>query len=112
MRDSRELTFVFLPTYERTAKGVISDDAQRWLEETICAAPRTGAVIRGTGGVRKVRVALPGRGKSGGARVVYYYRSTKGRIYLILAYSKNTKDDLTRSEEAALKKLTATLETE
>jgi hypothetical protein len=44
--------------------------------------------------------------------VVYYYRSTKGRIYLILAYSKNTKDDLTRSEEAALKKLTATLETE
>lgn len=44
--------------------------------------------------------------------MVYYYRSAKGRIYLILAYAKNVKDDLTRTEEAALKKLTAVLEAE
>lgn len=56
------LAFVFLPSYESTAKGVISDGIQLRLEDTLSDNPEAGPVIRGTGGVRKVRVALPGRG--------------------------------------------------
>jgi len=69
-------------------------------------------VIRGTGGVRKTRVALPGRGKSGGARVIYYYHGGAERVFLILVYSKNRKEGLTGAEKEAMRKLTALLAAE
>ena len=69
-------------------------------------------MIRGTGGVRKMRVALPRRGKSGGARVIYYYHGGTERVFLILAYSKNRKEGLTGAERLAMRKLTALLAAE
>lgn len=76
--------------------------------------PRRGQVIERTGGFRKVRFARPSRreGKSGGTRVVYYYVERKDRIYLLLVYSKSVKDDLTRAEEDALRRLGRALEGE
>lgn len=68
--------------------------------------------MRGTGGVRKIRVALAGRGKSGGARVIYYYVGAKERVFLLLAYPKNEKDNLTGGEKEQMRKLTAILEKE
>lgn len=74
--------------------------------------PEAGARIAGTGGVRKVRIALAGGGKSGGARVVYYYRESRGRIYLLFAYAKNVRDSVTRAEKNAMKQLLTELEGE
>jgi len=69
-------------------------------------------VVAGTCGVRKVRVALLGRGKSGSARVIYLYRVTKGRIYLLLGYQKNVQASLTTSEKRTIKQLVTLLEEE
>lgn len=79
---------------------------------TLAQAPDAGPVVPGTGGVRKLRVALKGRGKRGSARVIYYYRRTNERVYLTLAYGKATRADLTGAERREIRKLTAMLEAE
>ena len=62
-------------------------------------------VIAGTDGLRKLRLALPGRGKRGGARVIYYWQNDQERIFLILIYPKGAKEDLTPKEKIILKQL-------
>ena len=62
-------------------------------------------VIKGTGGVRKVRVALEGRGKSGGARVVYYFHSEAIPLYLLTVFAKNEKANISKAERNALARL-------
>jgi hypothetical protein len=76
--------------------------------------PAAGRLLEGTGGFRKVRFARPSRreGRSGGTRIVYYIVERQDRIYLLLVYSKNVKDDLTRAEENELRKLGRVLEGE
>jgi hypothetical protein len=71
----------------------------------IAANPNCGDVMPGTGGFRKVRVGREGIGKRGGARVVYILRNEGHPIYLITAYAKNAKDNLTKAEQNHLKKL-------
>ena len=88
------------------------EDDHAWLDQLLSHQPQAGAVIAGTGGVRKLRMRLAGRGKSGGARVIYYYHGTKQRVYLILAYAKNVKESLSEAEKQHLRRLTATLEAE
>lgn len=95
--------------YERAAKGLIDDEMEQALEKMLCANPKAGATVAGTGGVRKIRIARPGMGKRGGARVIYFYVGAKGRIYLITAYQKNTQENLTATEKAVIQQLTATL---
>jgi mRNA-degrading endonuclease RelE of RelBE toxin-antitoxin system len=102
-------TIVRLPAFERSASGILGAAEEAWLDDTLARHPELGTVIRGTGGVRKIRVALPGRGKSGGARVIYYYHGGAERVFLILAYSKKRKEDLTGAERVAMRKLTALL---
>ena len=106
------LEFVLLPSYERSAKGLLGEDEQHWIEQTLVENPTAGATIAGTGGVRKLRVALPGSGKSGGARVIYFYRGARGRIYLLLAYPKSVRESISQAEKNAMKLLTAKLERE
>ncbi len=110
--DARFLDFVHLPSYVRSAKGIVADSEQRNLEHALLANPEAGATIAGTGGVRKIRLAAPGRGKSGGVRVIYFYRPAKLRIYLILAYPKNARESISDSEKRRIRTLTAALEAE
>jgi len=72
--------------------------------EFLARRPKAGRVIQGTGGLRKVRVARPGRGKSGGARVIYYYHNEDKPILLLLIYAKANQENLTDSQKAQLKK--------
>jgi hypothetical protein len=106
------LEFVHLPSYVNSAKGVIGEAEQRALESTLIENPVAGAVMAGTGGVRKVRVALGNRGKSAGARVIYYFRASKGRIYLLVAYGKNERANITRAEANVIRQLVSILEAE
>ncbi|WP_417339139.1 type II toxin-antitoxin system RelE/ParE family toxin [Halomonas kashgarensis] len=82
-----------------------SDDELKELQRILIAQPDKGDLIRGTGGLRKVRMAFEHQGKRGGARVIYFL-ATAEVIYLILAYPKSVKDSLTPAEKATLKALT------
>jgi hypothetical protein len=106
------LEFVFLPSFERSAEGLLSPEDVRALEHTLLANPRAGAVMRNTGGVRKVRAAIQGRGKSGSTRVVYLYVEVRSRVYLLLAFAKNEQANLTPEQEKRVSQLVQQLKTE
>src|SRR5665647_2676398 len=99
-------TLVRLPSFERSARGLLGEEENRWLDNTLAANPTAGVVMRGTGGVRKLRIALEGRGKSGGARVIYYYLGRKQRIFLVSVYAKNEADNVSAAELRQMRKLT------
>ena len=105
-------TIVRLPGFDRSARGLLGSEEEAWLDNTLARQPTAGAVIRGSGGVRKVRVALSGRGKRGGARVIYYYHAGADRVFLIRVYPKNRKEDLTGAERQQMRRLAAMLKTE
>jgi len=111
-RETRFLEFVRLPSFERTAKDVLSEEDIRELELDLLEEPRKGDVVRNTGGVRKVRAAPEGRGKSGGARVIYLYVEAREKIYLLLCYPKNEQDNLTPEQSRRIRALVAQLEAE
>ena len=88
-------TFIYLPIFDRTAAHLrMTDDDLMTVERELIADPRRGDVIANTGGARKLRVALQGRGKSGGARAIYLYVELKGRVYFIAVYAKNVRENL------------------
>ena len=76
----------------------------------IVAAPDAVPVIRGTGGIRKLRWAGSGSGKRGGIRAIYLWRATRGGIYMLAAYAKAVCDDLTETDRKTLARLVATIE--
>jgi hypothetical protein len=79
----------------------LDEQAMRLVEMSLIAAPEAHPVIKGLRGVRKARFALPGRGKSGGGRVIYYV-AVKSAIYLMTAYPKNERDDLSNDQRKAI----------
>ena len=71
----------------------------------LAAFPKDGDLIRGTGGVRKLRWGRSGRGRSGGVRVIYYFHSERIPFYLLTVFAKNERADLTHAERNELAKL-------
>jgi hypothetical protein len=80
----------------------MSDEQCARVVEMLARDPECGEIMRGTGGVRKVRVALPGRGKSGGARVIYYFHSEKLPVSALTVFAKNERANLTLAERNAM----------
>ena len=74
------------------------------------ARPSAGVIIRGSGGIRKIRWGSRGRGKQGGVRIIYFWAIPDNCIYLLTLYSKGVKDDLTRAELAAWRKIVEDIE--
>jgi hypothetical protein len=107
-----DLEFIYTPLFNASAKGLLDDDAMQRIEISLLLNPRQGDVIRGTGGVRKLRTALPARGKRGGARVIYMYVAPRGRVYFLLAYAKSRQADLMPAEQRALRAMAQQLERE
>ena len=103
--------FVELPSFmvRWKALGLTDDDLLR-LELDLLADPKLGPVIKGTGGVRKVRFAFENRGKSGSIRVIYIDFEVYEKIFLLTAYAKADQDNLTKSERNDLKGLVELLE--
>jgi hypothetical protein len=107
-------TFVETRVFTARLKPRLNDDAYRALQNELMANPEKGASMPGCAGLRKVRVADPsrGKGKRGGARVIYLNIPEAERIDLITIYGKDEKDDLHENEKKVLRKLVAELRTE
>jgi len=91
------LTFVETKLFTRLADEYLGDDGLLALQVHLLAQPAIGAVIRGSGGVRKLRWMMPGRGKRGGIRVIYFLRLTRREVWLLTLYPKNVTDDIPAS---------------
>lgn len=97
--------FIETPTFTRMIVALLSDDDYAALQTDLAVNPERGDLIRSGGGIRKLRWAAQGRGKSGGIRVIYYWVRQDGRILMLLAYPKSRKDTLTAAETATLRRL-------
>lgn len=96
------MVFVELPIFIRCASSLFSDEDLAELQVTLLENPSAGDLIKGGHGLRKLRVPLPGRGKSGGARVIYYHWVSEQQCYLVYAYAKNVAQDLTKAQLKSL----------
>ncbi len=93
-RISFGVEFIRLPTFEKSAARVFTESDVLELELALILDPRAGDLIPAARGLRKLRRPLPGRGKSGGARVIYYFVTAQDTILLIHAYAKSRASDL------------------
>lgn len=93
------------PIFTKLISGLMSDDEYKDLQEALVTRPEMGALIKNSGGLRKVRWSLEGRGKSGGVRVIYYWMNTDDQLYMLLAYPKNEQENLTDAQVSALRKI-------
>ena len=100
-------TVVELPEFRRRAKAIMSPDEQTALVDIVAANPQAGVSLGG--GLRKMRVARQGSGKSGGYRTVYVFGGTHMPIFLVTVFAKNEKDNLAKAEQAALVELSRAL---
>ena len=91
--------------FSRLIQDMMSDDDYRLLQETLITRPDAGAIIKGSGGLRKVRWKLEGKGKSGGIRVIYYWVTADDQIRMLYAYKKSNQTDLTPDQVAVLKQI-------
>lgn len=91
--------------YERKAKRLLAERGMKALEDEIAKSPMRWPIIRGTGGVWKIRHALPGKGKSGGVRAGYYFHGKGPTVYMLTVYAKNERDNLSDADKAALKQI-------
>ena len=96
------MVFVELPIFTKCAAGLFTDEYLAVLQVTLMENPLAGDLIKEGRGLRKLRAALPGRGKSGGARVIYYHWASEHQCYLVYAYAKNVAEDLTKAQLKAL----------
>lgn len=99
------MIFVETPVFTGQIKALIDDDQYRLLQLRLIADPAAGDLIPRSGGLRKIRISMPGRGKRGGARVIYYWAAVRSQLFMLLAYAKNVQDDLTEGQLRTLRAL-------
>ena len=109
MPPTAPVTVVETPEFLSVAERLFTESERELLIEFLAHNPLAGDLIPGTGGVRKVRWALPGRGKSSGARVIYYYHNPTVPLFALTAYAKGEQSDLRQTDRNTLKRLTKLL---
>lgn len=92
------ITVVETASFVTDAKTCMSDDERIEAINMIAANPQCGDVVSGGGGIRKVRFAIGGRGKSGGVRIIYYFHNEQIPVFLLAVFAKNERVNLTRAE--------------
>ena len=101
----KPMEFIETPTFTRLIETLLDDDEYRELQNVLVEDPERGDLIKAGGGIRKLRFAAQGRGKSGGVRVIYYWLKEDHQIYMLVVYPKSRKDTLTDKETAVLREL-------
>jgi hypothetical protein len=101
------LTFVESKLFTRLADEYLGEEGLLALQVHLLAQPKIGKVIAGSGGLRKLRWAMPGRGKRGSLRVIYFWRPQREEIWLLTLYAKNVADNIS---SATLKQIKAAID--
>ena len=99
------MVIVETSVFTRQVVDLLTDEEYRKLQVELVSRPDSGQIIAGSGGLRKVRWAIKGRGKSGGVRVIYYWAVRRDRLLMLLIYSKSERDDLTAAQVKSLSKI-------
>lgn len=99
------MIFIETPIFTEDLAALLSDDEYSALQAHLCKDPHAGALIKDTGGLRKVRWAAKGKGKSGGVRVIYYEVTAAEQVRMLLIYPKGEQDSLSDKEKQVLRKL-------
>jgi hypothetical protein len=103
------VTIVETNAFLAATRKLMSEEGRAALVDYLARNPLSGDVIPGTGGLRKLRWTLEGRGKRGGARVIYYFHHASIPVFLVSAYAKNERDNLSDAERNEFRKLTKIL---
>lgn len=101
----RAITIVELTSFQRRAEKLLSAEEYKAVIDFLALNPLSGDEIQGTGGVRKVRFAMGAKGKSGGARVIYYFYNETMPLYALLIYGKGERTDLSADQRRMVSKL-------
>lgn len=99
------MRFVETPIFTAAVTSLLSDEEYRQLQLALLIRPEQGVLIRGSGGLRKLRWGARRRGKRGGVRVIYYWHSGEQFHYMLLLYAKSDQDDLTPAQLRVLRRL-------
>ena len=91
--------------FTKLIQPLMPDDEYRLLQNRLIECPDAGDLIKGSGGLRKIRWKLEGRGKRGGIRVIYYWATNDDQIFMLYGYPKNEQANLTKEQLSVLKKL-------
>ena len=91
------ISFIETRLFSRLLREYFTDDEYAELQAALVERPDMGALIPGSGGVRKLRWSQPGRGKRGGVRVIYYAKTREGVIWMLTIYSKNEAESISPS---------------
>ena len=103
------ITVVETPEFLSATRRLLDEEERAALVDYLSRRPTAGHMIRGTGGVRKLRWGLGSQGKRGGARVIYFYHSATLPLFLLTAYAKNVKADLSQADRNGFRDLTKRL---
>lgn len=101
----RAITVVELSSFQRRAEKILSAEEHKAVIDFLALNPLAGDEIQGTGGVRKIRFAMGTKGKSGGARVIYYFYNDTLPLYALLIYGKGERTDLSADQRRTVSKL-------
>jgi len=106
MTYNKKRTLVFIETklFTQLVKEYLGDEEYGELQQYIMKNPEIGKVIRGSGGVRKVRWAREGMGKSGGVRTIYYWAKARDQVYMLTMYSRSEKENIDKKTLAQIAK--------
>lgn len=96
------MTFIEQSVFTRLLLELVDDDTYRRFQNELAAHPEKGPVVKGSGGLRKVRLALPGRGKSGGARILYLWFPRHATIVLYFVYTKGEMENIPAAQMKAI----------
>ena len=99
------MIFIETPLFTKLINDFLPDDDYRLLQQTILIRPEAGNLIRGGGGLRKIRWNVPGGGKRGGLRIIYYWDVPENTIYMLLPYKKSKQKNLTAPQLKILRDL-------
>jgi len=99
------MRFVETPIFTKEVLDLLDDDEYRALQLALIFRPEQGAIIPGSGGLRKLRWGGKGRGKQGGLRVIYYQAKEEDACYMLFVYPKNEQEDLTHTQLRVLGRL-------
>ncbi|MFC1859688.1 hypothetical protein ACFL9U_16915 [Thermodesulfobacteriota bacterium] len=99
------MLFIETPIFTKLVTDLIPDDEYRKIQLALVLRPEAGKIIRGSGGLRKIRWKSGGSGKQGGLRLIYFWDVPQDRIYMLLIYKKSKQEDLTQNQLKILRNL-------